>query len=68
MYNSTDTSKVAPLYAKTEFIYKELKDRNKINACQQGFMQSRSCQTNLISFVGKYIKFLSIQAYTITVL
>jgi len=31
-------------------IDKELKDRNIINISQHGFMENRSCQTNMISF------------------
>jgi len=68
MYKSTDTSKAAPMYAKTEFTDKELKDRKIINTSQCGFMENRSCQTNLISFFGKYISFLSLRAYILTVL
>lgn len=50
------------MYAKTEFIDKESKGREIINASQHGFMENRSQQTNLISFFVKYVSFLSLRA------
>lgn len=51
-----------------EIIDKDLKGRKVINASLNSFMENRSCQTNLISFFGKSMYFISLRAYTLTVL
>lgn len=51
-----------------KIIDKDLKGRKVINACLNSFMENRSCQKNLISFFGKSMYFISLRAYTLTVL
>lgn len=51
----------------TEIIDKELKGRKVTNASLHGFLENRSCQTNLISFFGKDMYVISLSVYTLTV-
>lgn len=51
-----------------EIIDKELKGRQVINVSLHSLMENRSCQTNFILFFGKDTYFISLRAYTLTVL
>lgn len=48
---SSKSGKVVKLIR--ESINKELNDRNTINVCLYMFLENRSCQTNLISFLDE---------------